>query len=105
MTTRKPYGLIRWCRAGWHGTIIPARTVVRPSGKALLVPRRFPVSARGVLYVHSCPPAVCPHVEWAAAAVLGVRVSLSWTAQPADPGTLRAESNWQGSAGTADRLA
>lgn len=59
----------------------------------------------GVLYVHSCPPALCPHVEWAVAAELGVRVSLPWSAQPASPGLLRAESGWRGRPGTAGRLA
>ena len=59
----------------------------------------------GVLYVHSCPPALCPHVEWAVAAELGVRVRLSWTDQPAAPGQLRAESRWKGRPGTAGRLA
>ncbi len=59
----------------------------------------------GVLHVHSCPPAVVPHVEWSVAAELGVRVSLTWTAQPADPGALRAEVSWRGEAGTAGRLA
>ena len=62
------------------------------------------MSARGVIYVHSSPPALCPHVEWAAAAELGVRVSLSWTAQPAEPGALRSESGWHGRPGTAARL-
>ena len=59
----------------------------------------------GVLYVHCAPPALCPHVEWAVASVLGVRASLSWTAQPAEPGVLRAETSWRGRAGTAGRLA
>lgn len=59
----------------------------------------------GVLFVHSCPPVLCPHVEWAVAAELGVRVSLSWTNQPAAPGLLRAESSWRGRPGTAGRLA
>jgi hypothetical protein len=58
-----------------------------------------------VLYVHSCPPAVCPHVEWAVSRVLGVPVRLEWTAQPADPSTQRAESGWQGRPGTAAELA
>lgn len=61
--------------------------------------------AQGVLFVHSCPPALCPHVEWAVAGELGTRVSLSWTAQPAEPGSLRAEVSWRGRAGTAGRLA
>lgn len=61
--------------------------------------------ARGVLFVHSCPPAVCPHVEWAVSRVLGVSVRLSWTAQPADPSTQRAECSWTGRPGTAGDLA
>ena len=59
---------------------------------------------RGVLFVHSAPRALCPHVEWAAGGVLGVRVSMDWTEQPAAPGTLRAEASWQGAAGTGARL-
>ncbi len=59
----------------------------------------------GVLHVHSCPPAVVPHVEWTVAAQLGVRVSLPWTEQPADPSALRTELSWRGDAGTAGRLA
>ncbi|MEP6696220.1 MAG: DUF3145 domain-containing protein [Pseudonocardiales bacterium] len=63
------------------------------------------MAVRGVLYVHSCPPAVCAHVEWAVSRVLRVPVRLEWTAQPADPSTQRAESVWQGAAGTAAALA
>ena len=60
---------------------------------------------RGVLFVHSAPRALCPHIEWAAGGVLGGPVSLQWTAQPADPGTFRAELSWQGEPGTGARLA
>jgi hypothetical protein len=63
------------------------------------------VSARGVVYVHSCPPALCPHVEWAVAGVLGVPARLDWTAQPVAPGSQRAETGWRGRAGTAGRIA
>ncbi|GLF93856.1 DUF3145 domain-containing protein [Streptomyces yaizuensis] len=63
------------------------------------------MTTRGVLYVHSAPRALCPHVEWAVAGVLGVRVQLDWVRQPAAPGTLRAEFSWRGEAGTAARLA
>ncbi|MGP7961518.1 DUF3145 domain-containing protein [Sanguibacter sp. A247] len=62
-------------------------------------------STRGVLFVHSSPRALCPHLEWAAANVLGVRVSLDWTDQPVAPGMLRAELSWQGEPGTGARLA
>ena len=57
------------------------------------------MSARGVLYVHSAPAALCPHVEWAVAGVVGVPVKLDWEPQPAAPNTYRAELNWQGAPG------
>ena len=59
----------------------------------------------GVLYVHSCPPVLCPHVEWAVAAELGTRARMEWTDQGCAPGQLRAEINWRGRSGTAGRLA
>jgi hypothetical protein len=62
------------------------------------------VSTSGVVYVHSSPSAVCPHVEWAIAGTLGVRVALQWTAQPAAPSHLRAECSWTAEPGTASKL-
>ena len=62
------------------------------------------MSTSGVVYVHSSPSAVCPHVEWAIAGTLGVRVALQWTAQPAAPGHLRAECSWTADVGTASQL-
>jgi Protein of unknown function (DUF3145) len=58
------------------------------------------VTVRGVLQVHSAPPALSPHIEWAAAGILGVPVSLPWVDQPASPGAVRAELDWQGRPGT-----
>ncbi|GAB3494549.1 DUF3145 domain-containing protein [Nocardiopsis coralliicola] len=63
------------------------------------------MSARGVLYVHSAPAALCPHVEWAVAGVVGVPVKLEWGDQPAAPGAHRAELNWAGAPGTSGALA
>jgi hypothetical protein len=54
-----------------------------------------------VLQVHSAPPALSPHIEWAVAGVLGVPVRLPWVNQPAAPGTLRAELSWQARPGSA----
>jgi hypothetical protein len=62
------------------------------------------VSVRGVMQVHSAPPALCPHIEWAAAGVLGMPVSLPWVGQPAAPGSLRAELSWQARPGTAGAI-
>jgi hypothetical protein len=63
------------------------------------------VATRGVVYVHSAPPALCPHVEWAVGGVLDQRVTFDWTPQPAAPGSLRAELSWQADPGTGSRLA
>ena len=60
---------------------------------------------RGVLFVHSAPRALCPHFEGAAAEVLGSRVHLDWTEQPAARGLMRAETSWVGPAGTGASLA
>ncbi|MER7763576.1 DUF3145 domain-containing protein [Streptomyces sp. NPDC097619] len=63
------------------------------------------MTTRGVLYVHSAPRALCPHVEWAVAGVLGARVNLDWIRQPASPGTWRTELSWRARPGTASKLA
>ncbi|MDG4764993.1 DUF3145 domain-containing protein [Solwaraspora sp. WMMD406] len=60
---------------------------------------------RGVVYVHSTPLAVCPHVEWAISRVLVAPVNLHWTAQPLDPSGRRAECGWTGRPGTGAELA
>jgi hypothetical protein len=62
------------------------------------------VSVRGVLHVHSAPRALCSHIEWAVAGVLGVPVSLPWVDQPASPGCSRAELLWQARPGTASAI-
>ena len=63
------------------------------------------MSAHGVLYVHSAPPALCPHIEWAVAGIVGAPVGLPWSGQPAAPGALRAELTWQARPGTAGAIA
>src|SRR5260221_13734489 len=63
--------------------------------------REARVTVRGVLHVHSAPPALSPHVEWAVAGVLGVPVGMPWANQPAAPGMMRAELDWQGPPGAA----
>ncbi|GAA3218554.1 DUF3145 domain-containing protein [Actinocorallia longicatena] len=63
------------------------------------------MTVRGVFYVHSAPPALCPHIEWAVAGVLGVPVKLPWTDQPAAPGSQRAELCWEARPGTAAAIA
>ncbi len=60
---------------------------------------------RGVLYVHSAPSALCPHIEWAVAGVLGAAVNPAWTPQPAQAGMYRTELSWGASAGAAAAIA
>ena len=62
------------------------------------------MSVRGVLQIHSAPPALSPHVEWAVSGVLGVATTLPWVDQPASPGMLRAELSWQGRPGLSGAL-
>ena len=62
------------------------------------------MSVRGVLQIHSAPPALSPHVEWAVSGVLGVALTLPWVDQPASPGMLRAELSWQGRPGLSGTL-
>jgi hypothetical protein len=62
-------------------------------------------SSGGVVFLHCCPSALAPHVEWALAGILGRPARLDWTGQPAAPSHLRAEAAWRGPIGTAARLA
>lgn len=61
-------------------------------------------TTRGVIYVHSATSALCPHVEWAVAGVLGAPPNADWTPQPAEQGTYRCELSWQGRSGTAAKI-
>jgi hypothetical protein len=62
------------------------------------------VSARGVLYVHSAPSALCSHIEWAVAGIVGAPVSMPWVGQPAAPGTVRASLTWHARPGTSGAI-
>lgn len=61
--------------------------------------------ARGVVFIHSAPRAMCQHVEWALSRLLGVTVNLDWVDQPVAPGTLRSELSWAGAAGLSATIA
>ena len=62
------------------------------------------MSVYGVLQVHSAPPALCPHIEWAVAGTVGANVSMPWVSQPVAPGSLRAELTWKGKPGMAGAI-
>jgi len=61
--------------------------------------------ARGVVYIHSAPRALCPHVEWAAGRALGRAVNFDWRGQPVLKGAYRTEFFWEGDRGTGAALA
>jgi hypothetical protein len=58
-----------------------------------------------MLFVHSSPRAVSPHVEWAVGRALGTAVNFEWADQPVLPGTLRAAFSWTGETGSGSRIA
>jgi len=60
---------------------------------------------RGVVFIHSTPTSMCPHITWALESALGQRVALEWTRQPLGPKVVRAELSWTGEAGTGAKLA
>ena len=62
-------------------------------------------TTRGVVFVHSAPAALCPHVEWAVAGVLGQPAPFAWTPQPAQSGSYRSELSWSAEPGTGAGLA
>ncbi|BDZ46717.1 DUF3145 domain-containing protein [Naasia aerilata] len=61
--------------------------------------------ARGVLYVHSSPRALCPHVEWATGRALGRAVNFQWIDQPVLRGAQRTDYHWEGPEGTGAAIA
>lgn len=61
--------------------------------------------ATGVLFVHSCPRALVPHVEWALAREIGKVVKLDWQPQPLLPNMMRTTADWRGLPGTAAAVA
>ena len=72
------------------------------TGDDTVIRRAF---TRGVVYVHSAPRALCPHVEWAAGRALGRAVNFDWRPQPVLKGAQRTEYYWEGPAGTGAELA
>jgi len=61
--------------------------------------------SRGVVFIHACPNAVAPHLEWAMTKVLGTEVPMEWAPQPVAPGQLRSQIIWSGKQGMGARIA
>ncbi len=69
---------------------------------SISIPR---VITRGVVFIHSTPAVLCPHITWALESALGQRVALDWIRQPLGPKLLRTELSWAGEAGTGGKVA
>jgi len=74
-------------------------------GKPVRRLEQFADVTTGVVYIHSSPTALCPHVEWALSSSLDAGANLKWSAQEAGRGLQRATVDWTGPVGTAARLA
>ena len=81
------------------GEDVPRTQEVRVS---VSMPR---VMTRGVVFIHSTPTALCPHIIWALESALDQRVALEWTRQPLGPTLVRAELSWSGGVGTGATIA
>lgn len=63
------------------------------------------VMTAGMVYVHSSPVALCPHIGWSLETVLGQPVRLDWNPQPLGRSLMRTQFAWGGECGTGARLA
>ncbi|WP_116113783.1 DUF3145 domain-containing protein [Austwickia chelonae] len=60
---------------------------------------------QGVVYIHSTPSSLCPHIGWAIEAVFEQQVDIGWTTQPLGRHLVRMELSWSAPAGTGAHLA
>lgn len=63
------------------------------------------VMTRGVVFVHSCPRALCKHVEWTLRNILQHEFRLDWTVQEAAENMIRTEVLWYGDTETGAKIA
>ncbi len=62
-------------------------------------------TARGVVFVHSCPRALISHVEWAVQREVSLTLPYEWSSQPIQAGMSRCEMSWKGGTGAGARIA
>lgn len=62
-------------------------------------------TARGVVFVHSCPRALLSHVEWAVQREVVGTLPYEWASQPIQSGMSRCEMSWKGNEGAGARMA
>lgn len=62
-------------------------------------------TARGVVFVHSCPRALMPHVDWAIERAVDRTRPYEWSAQQILSGMSRCEMQWFGQPGAGAQIA
>ncbi|MCI9888883.1 DUF3145 family protein [Micrococcales bacterium 31B] len=62
-------------------------------------------ATRGIVLIHSAPRALASHIETMLDEIVERRYSFQWISQPAGEGLWRAETTWQGPAGSGAALA
>ena len=67
--------------------------------------RTTEASARGVVFIHSCPRALISHVQWAVERAVTKVHPFQWDAQPVQSGMSRCEIQWFGDPGAAAAMA
>lgn len=67
--------------------------------------RTAEAAARGVVFVHSCPRALIPHVDWAVERSVQSTHPYEWAAQPVQTGMSRCEIQWFGPVGAGAQMA
>lgn len=67
--------------------------------------RTAEVAARGVVFIHSCPRALMPHVDWAVQRATTRVQPYEWSPQPIQAQMSRCEISWSGQAGSGAAVA
>ncbi len=62
-------------------------------------------AARGVVFIHSCPRALMPHVEWAVQRAVDRTHPFEWDVQPILTAMSRCEMTWFGPTGAGAQMA
>lgn len=65
----------------------------------------MPEKTCGVVFIHSTPVVLCPHITWALESALGQPVALEWARQPRGAKLVRSEVSWTGEPGTGGKVA
>jgi len=90
-------------RNGGLGKVAPT---VTESQMELIMPAHWGVTlSRGLLVMRSGRAALCRHLDWALANLLGAGATLDWRPQPLLPGSHRATCEWRDREGRGAELA